>query len=221
MSGSKSVTSSPLEKLLPIGSRSVDYLEGPESYLVRDQKEKLQINGAEGAADLSRAPSRTVDHNSKTWSNLYMKPASSYGELKKTTINGALYESSLFSSSFSEIFNRKCEFLFLNFYAYLYLHKCAFAIYFSGLMDSLIIVQHYIWIDGCTNSSGIMLTIPIKESFSIWLKNTRLLTRSKIFLLTFFTCMFHLFIFFLLFLLFFTLLLLLVLLFLLVTESFA
>ena len=111
MSGSKSVTSSPLEKLLPIGSKSVDYLEGPESYLARDQKEKLQINGAEGIADLSRIPSRTADHNSKTWSNLYVHPASSYVEVKKT-INEVLSESSLFSSSFSEIFDRKCEFLY-------------------------------------------------------------------------------------------------------------
>ncbi|KAL6319171.1 hypothetical protein AAG906_013844 [Vitis piasezkii] len=105
--GSKSVTSSPLEKLLPVGSKSVDYSEGPESYLARDQKEKLQVNREEGTANLSRTPWRTVDHNSKTWSNLYVQPASSYVEVKKTSINGALYESSLFSSSLSEIFNRK------------------------------------------------------------------------------------------------------------------
>lgn len=134
--GSKSVTSSPLEKLLPVGSKSVDYSEGPESYLARDQKEKLQVNREEGTANLSRTPWRTVDHNSKTWSNLYVQPASSYVEVKKTSINGALYESSLFSSSLSEIFNRKCKFSFLNQDAHPYLHVCIFAICFARLMNA-------------------------------------------------------------------------------------
>lgn len=105
--GSKLVTSSSLGKLLPTGSNSVDYLEGPDSYLARDQKEKLQINGEEGTANLSRTPWRTGDNNSETGSNLYMQHAASYVEIKKST---ARNEISLFSSSFSEIFNRKCEF---------------------------------------------------------------------------------------------------------------
>uniref|UniRef100_A0A5B7BU13 RRM domain-containing protein n=1 Tax=Davidia involucrata TaxID=16924 RepID=A0A5B7BU13_DAVIN len=105
--GSNAIASSSLEKLFPIGARSADCLEPLLSCVVRDQKEKIRIGGEEGTADLSPASGRYVNQNQKTWPNLYV-PASPYNaERNRTKINGTLYESSLFSSSLSEVFSRK------------------------------------------------------------------------------------------------------------------
>ncbi|KAK9277861.1 hypothetical protein L1049_027418 [Liquidambar formosana] len=107
MPGTKSVSSSPLERFLPIGARSVDYLELQQSFPARNQKEKLHVGGEEGTANYSRSAWRLMDRNPGTRSNFYVQPASYSVDGKKTDINGTQYESSLFSSSLSEIFSQK------------------------------------------------------------------------------------------------------------------
>ncbi|KAA8542050.1 hypothetical protein F0562_023202 [Nyssa sinensis] len=105
--GSKSVASSSLEKLFPIGARSADCMELPPSCVVGEQKEKIYIGGEEGTANLYLASGRYLNHNQKTWPNLYV-PSLSYGvERNGTKINGTPNQSILFSSPLSEVFSRK------------------------------------------------------------------------------------------------------------------
>ncbi|KAF8400076.1 hypothetical protein HHK36_015951 [Tetracentron sinense] len=110
-SGSKSVASSPLEKLIPMGAHSVECLELPWSYLVRDQKLRRSLElhnmGEERTTNLSKISWRSMDHDSGTMSNLYVQPTSYFVEGGRINMRGAQNENSLFSSS-SETFSRKC-----------------------------------------------------------------------------------------------------------------
>ncbi|KAF8378071.1 hypothetical protein HHK36_029406 [Tetracentron sinense] len=110
-SGSKTVASSPLEKFIPMGAQSVEYLELPQPYVARDQKAKLSLErhiaGAERTANLSMGSWRSMDHALGTRSNLYVHPASYFVEGNKIDKSRTQYENGLFSSSLSEIFNRK------------------------------------------------------------------------------------------------------------------
>ncbi|XP_043707545.1 protein MEI2-like 4 isoform X4 [Telopea speciosissima] len=110
-SGIKSVGSSPLEKLVPVGARSIECLELPQNYLRRDQKLKLSLErpvvGAERTANLSLTSWGSMDQDAGARPNLYVQPASYLVEGNKIDLNGAQYENSLFSSSLSEIFNGK------------------------------------------------------------------------------------------------------------------
>ncbi|XP_057970285.1 protein MEI2-like 4 isoform X2 [Malania oleifera] len=105
--GSKMVASSSLEKILPVGSQSVDCSETPQFYAARDQMEKLHNGGKQGTDDLLNTSSRFTNRSLKTGTNLNIHLASCGMDGNRTDINGAQYESSLFSSSFSEIFSRK------------------------------------------------------------------------------------------------------------------
>ena len=106
--GSKLDSLSPFEKFLPVVGRSVHRLEMPPSNLARIQAER-QSSGGEGIANISRTSWKPMDHNLKLWSDLCTKPASYSLDGEKNLTNGILHESSLFSSSLSEIFCRKCK----------------------------------------------------------------------------------------------------------------
>ncbi|XP_031282976.1 protein MEI2-like 4 isoform X2 [Pistacia vera] len=107
----KSIASSPLEKHIAVEFRTMNSLEHPESFLMRDPKANLCIDryavGAERAAKQSMTLLRSVDHEPGTRSSLNVQQASSFGEGDKVNKMAAQYESSLFSSSLSELFSRK------------------------------------------------------------------------------------------------------------------
>ncbi|CAN0915915.1 Protein MEI2-like 4 [Linum grandiflorum] len=97
--GNKFVASSPFDSLSPASALS---MELPRSIVTRPSNEK--INNGEGT---SKAGWNSVDHHPKSWSSLTAHPAAHSLGRNGTTITGTEWESSLFSSSFSEIFNRK------------------------------------------------------------------------------------------------------------------
>ncbi|XWS60194.1 hypothetical protein CRYUN_Cryun07bG0014600 [Craigia yunnanensis] len=99
----KLVGSSPLEKL------SADCMELPPSSRARDQEEKLDI-GWKGITNLSEPSWNSVNLHPKSLSNLYMQPVVNFNR-NSTNVNVIQHESSLFSSSLSEIFSRKLTLL--------------------------------------------------------------------------------------------------------------
>ncbi|XP_010250525.1 PREDICTED: protein MEI2-like 4 isoform X2 [Nelumbo nucifera] len=112
-SGSKSIASSPLEKLMPMGTHSMQCLELPASYPVRDQNAKLnlehQVVMTDKTANSSMTLWRSVDQDVAAKSNLFVQPASYFMEGGRIEKNSVLCENGLFSSSFSEIFSRKLK----------------------------------------------------------------------------------------------------------------
>ncbi|KAK3183249.1 hypothetical protein Dsin_030535 [Dipteronia sinensis] len=107
-SGSKFVASSPQEKFSPIGVPSVDWLELRRSTLARDQAKKLGTGGEERIASLSETSWNSLNHPPKSWSSLCVQPQSTFSG-NRIGINGIQSESSLFSSSLSDIFSRKLK----------------------------------------------------------------------------------------------------------------
>ncbi|XP_022730503.1 protein MEI2-like 1 isoform X2 [Durio zibethinus] len=99
----KVVGLSPLEEL------STDCMELPLSNLARDQEEKLDIVW-KGITNLSESSWNSVNHHPKSHANLYMQPAVNFNE-NSINVNVIQHESSLFSSSLSEIFSRKMRLL--------------------------------------------------------------------------------------------------------------
>ncbi|XP_039018044.1 protein MEI2-like 1 [Hibiscus syriacus] len=100
----KVVSSSPLEKL------STEHMELPPSNLARDQEDGVNID-RKGITNLSETHSwSSVNHDPKSMSNLYTQPAVN---LNRNSTNGNViqHESSLFTSSFSEIFKRNLRLL--------------------------------------------------------------------------------------------------------------
>ncbi|KAK6920443.1 RNA recognition motif domain [Dillenia turbinata] len=101
---SKLVTSSPLDNFLPTGAKSIGSFELPQSHLGRDRNEKLQIEGDERLSNFS-APSwrpKTLDQDTRS-----MQLSSCAMNEGRININEIQYESNLFSSSLSELFDRK------------------------------------------------------------------------------------------------------------------
>ncbi|XP_068327228.1 protein MEI2-like 4 isoform X1 [Pyrus communis] len=102
----KSLASSSLEKC-----QTVKSLDHSESFIMRDQKVHPVFNrqavGAERALSHSLNLSRTMNHDSGARSNVNVATASYFGEGGKVDMMGAQYESSLFSSSLSELMSRK------------------------------------------------------------------------------------------------------------------
>ena len=108
MDGSSKLDSfSPMEKFLPVVGRPMHCLEIPQSNPVQGRAQRQTIG--EGTANISRASWKPMDHDLKLWSDLRMKPESYSLDGKKNLANGIQHESSLFSSSLSEIFCRKCK----------------------------------------------------------------------------------------------------------------
>jgi hypothetical protein len=83
------------------------YAELSQSILDRDKKEKSLIS--EQGANMCEHAWSSMDHHPKSWSSLSMQPASYSTGRSRVDISGTQWESSLFSSSFSEIFSRKCK----------------------------------------------------------------------------------------------------------------
>ncbi|XVF49512.1 hypothetical protein PTKIN_Ptkin04bG0018700 [Pterospermum kingtungense] len=99
----KLVGSSQMEK------PSANGMELPSSNVARDQEEKLDI-GWKGITNLSEPSWNSVNHPPKSLSNLYMQPAVNFNR-NSSDVNVIQHESSLFSSSLSEIFSRRLRLL--------------------------------------------------------------------------------------------------------------
>ncbi|KAF9604876.1 hypothetical protein IFM89_011158, partial [Coptis chinensis] len=116
--GRKSVPSSPLEKIIPLGARAVEFLEFPQSCLVRNQKQNRSLEqhvvGAENSTNLSMTSWRSVDLNFGTRSEVFVQPASYFAENNKIKMEDQ-YENVLFSSSMSELFSKKLRLSTNNF----------------------------------------------------------------------------------------------------------
>ncbi|PRQ39776.1 putative RNA recognition motif 2, nucleotide-binding alpha-beta plait domain-containing protein [Rosa chinensis] len=104
--GEKSLASSSLENC-----QTVKSLDHPDFFLMPEQKVKPSFNrqavGAERALSHSLNLSRAVSLDSGVISNVNVETASYYAEGGKVNMMGTQYESSLFSSSLSELFSRK------------------------------------------------------------------------------------------------------------------
>lgn len=116
MSGSPSVSSSPMEKLRPVGPSSLEGVECSQHYLLKDKKTKFGLeNHLAGAGNSwnSTSPSMTSwranDQDLMLRSNLRVQPASLFMEGNKVDVNGFHYENGLFSSSLSELLDRKLK----------------------------------------------------------------------------------------------------------------
>ena len=83
------------------------YAELSQSILDRDKKEKSLIS--EQGANMCEHAWSSMDHHPKSWSSLSLQPASYSKGRSRADISAAQWENSLFSSSFSEIFSRKCK----------------------------------------------------------------------------------------------------------------
>ncbi|XP_011623405.1 protein MEI2-like 4 isoform X2 [Amborella trichopoda] len=113
MSGSKAVGSSPLQKFGIIGAHSVDFSELARPYAFKGQKPKLAVEGrlvgAERTATLSTNSWKSMEQELGLWSDFLVRPAASFvgGNSEKLDAQKAHFENGLFSSSFSEIFEKK------------------------------------------------------------------------------------------------------------------
>ena len=76
--------------------------------------ENLHFGGEEGITDALKDSKELFNYHPRSWSDVHMQPASSSHGLigSKIVTNAASRESSLFSSSLSDIFSQKCENLF-------------------------------------------------------------------------------------------------------------
>ncbi|XP_044461949.1 protein MEI2-like 4 isoform X2 [Mangifera indica] len=105
----KSVASSPLDKHITVEFQTVQSLEHPESFLMRDREVNLCLDrfavGAERAVKQCMTLLRPVDSESVTRSSLFVQNASSFVEGDKVNKMVVQHESSLFSSPLSELFS--------------------------------------------------------------------------------------------------------------------
>ncbi|XP_031475063.1 protein MEI2-like 4 isoform X3 [Nymphaea colorata] len=110
MSTRNAVSSSPLESFGLIGARSLDCIE-KMPYPIKEQKVKTiperNVIGFERAAALSSASWGTSDKNFASQANFCLKPSSLFTENSKVDKIKPQHESGLFSSSLSEIFEKK------------------------------------------------------------------------------------------------------------------
>lgn len=107
MSGSKSVSSSPMEKLRPLGPSSLEGVEHSHHYLLKDQKSKFSLEHHLVGATPSVMSWRANDQHLALRSNLSVQPTSLFMERNKEDTNGFHYENGLFSRSLSELLDRK------------------------------------------------------------------------------------------------------------------
>lgn len=100
ISGSKSVSSSPLQKLHYMGPNPVHSLELPQAYMFKEQKIKFS----------QEYPLMRQDANTGSQRDSSVK-ASVFAEANGVDLKGNCCSDGLFASSLSEIFDNKCEFL--------------------------------------------------------------------------------------------------------------
>ncbi|XP_008811110.2 protein MEI2-like 4 isoform X2 [Phoenix dactylifera] len=109
--GSQSVSSSPLEKLHLAAANSVECLELSHPDLFNDQKAKLSLEphlmGPGGTINTSLTSWMTANHDSGSRPYLLAQPASLFVQGNGVSLNGTHYENGLFSSSFSDILDKK------------------------------------------------------------------------------------------------------------------
>lgn len=109
-SANKTIASSPLERRLIGGPQSVESLDYPQSSFPRAPK-PMPILGPHVAeserANVSMTSWRSIGHSLGTRSNIYVQPSSSLMDSHTINMNGIQHENGLFSSSLSEIFNKK------------------------------------------------------------------------------------------------------------------
>ncbi|KAJ7945621.1 protein MEI2-like 1 [Quillaja saponaria] len=81
----------------------------PSENLPGDFMEKLHVGGEEGSTNMMEASNNFLSSHPKSWSNVSMQQASASDGLigNKIVVNAAPHESSLFSSSLSDLFSRK------------------------------------------------------------------------------------------------------------------
>ncbi|KAL6652802.1 hypothetical protein ACP70R_011727 [Stipagrostis hirtigluma subsp. patula] len=108
--GSKFITSSPLEKLKPIGAKVEDQSESMQPYKLMDRKTAFGLEdkflGLERHANLPPSPLRThqdLMHRKDSFSN----PLALHPDGRRINLNGTHYESGLFSCSLPDIFDKK------------------------------------------------------------------------------------------------------------------
>lgn len=110
-----SIASSPIEKRIALDSQIPKSSELADSY----RKQSLRANyimekhaaGVVGPA--SRSLPRTLEHDLSARSNFNLEP-SYFMEGNKLNLIGTQGENSLFSSSLSELFSRKCTSIFVG-----------------------------------------------------------------------------------------------------------
>ena len=112
VSGSKSVSSSPMEKLWPVGSSSVEGSELSQRYLHKDQMTKVGlehnlVGTGNGTSPLMNSW-RANDKDFGFRANLSIRSAALFTEGNKVDMSGFHYDNGLFSSSLSELLDRKC-----------------------------------------------------------------------------------------------------------------
>lgn len=119
----KSYVLSPSEKLVAV--ESVKSLEHPQPSLMHDQKMNHSLDkhavGAERALSRSFTLLRPVDNDTGTGTSLNVQPTSYFAEVGKVNAMATQHENSLFSSSLSELFSRKCKFFFLSWLVFAHL----------------------------------------------------------------------------------------------------
>ncbi|KAL5717326.1 hypothetical protein ACHQM5_010350 [Ranunculus cassubicifolius] len=107
-SASKATMLSPLDRRLLMGAQS---LEHPQFSPIRDQRSLIALEQhaaqSERRMDMSTNSWRSVGHSLGTRSNIFLQPSSSLVESHTVDMNGIQHENGLFSSSLSEIFNKK------------------------------------------------------------------------------------------------------------------
>lgn len=100
------VTLSSLEKISAVGKLS-DCLVMSQSSVARDQK--IDVVGEDGNNSISvhRGLSRSVNQNKPIRAEMYLDSPYTNGDRNLVGVVGAQNESSLFSSSLSDLFNQK------------------------------------------------------------------------------------------------------------------
>lgn len=120
MSESQAVSSSPMERLTPVGENTKESLEPPQALVFKEQKSKLNLEhhivGAERASSLSVTSWRAPDRNFHFQSNRPVEPEPLYMEGNKVDMNRVHHEHVLFSSSLPAMFNKKCKCFLSHFY---------------------------------------------------------------------------------------------------------
>jgi hypothetical protein len=107
ISGSKSVASSPAEKLKPIGAKVLDQLEPMEPYKLMDQKTPFGEHKLLSQQRHVNVPPTSWRADQDTVQQHDSKPLALFPNVRKGHLSMPHYENGLFSSSLPDIFDKK------------------------------------------------------------------------------------------------------------------
>jgi hypothetical protein len=107
ISGSKSVASSPAEKLKPIGAKVLDQLELMEPYKMMDQKTPFGEHKLLSQQRHVNVPPTSWRADQDTVQQHDSKPLALFPNVRKGHLSMPHYENGLFSSSLPDIFDKK------------------------------------------------------------------------------------------------------------------